>query len=161
MENIRINKTPRPSLTGAHFAGFTLLEVLVAIAILAISLSALIQTTTANSRTVTLLREQSFAHWVAMNKMTELHLAQTWPSVGIKNDKEKWGNHEWGWSVRISETPNNTIRQAEVEVYRTPARKEDEQVARLVGFLLKPALTKKADGSTEESTTGPSDGDEL
>lgn len=149
MEKIRTNKKPRPQSTGDYFAGFTLLEVLVAIAILAVSLSALIQTTTANSRTVTLLREQSFAHWVAMNKMAELHLAQTWPSVGIKNDKETWGNHEWGWSVRISETPNNTIRQAEVEVYRTSARKEEEQVARLVGFLLKPGVTKKTDGEAQ------------
>ena len=143
----------RSPAADARARGFTLLEILVAITILAISLSALIQTTITHSRNVTLLRERTFAHWVAMNKLAELHLSATWPATGLQNSKVEWGNTEWGVTLRISNTPNDAIRQAEIEVFRTPERKES--ITTITGFLSKPMLITQSDsaaGGGEESS---------
>lgn len=142
----------RSPAADARARGFTLLEILVAITILAISLSALIQTTITHSRNVTLLRERTFAHWVAMNKLAELHLSATWPSTGLQNSKVEWGMTEWGVTLRISNTPNDAIRQAEIEVFRTPERKE--KIIQVTGFLSKPVLTT-------QSGSAASGGEEL
>ena len=54
--------------------GFTLVEVLVALAVLAIALPALLFTIAGQISSLDYMREKSLAHWVAMNKMTELRL---------------------------------------------------------------------------------------
>lgn len=116
--------------------GFTLLEILAAVAVLAIALSALVQTVSMNTKTVALLRDRTFAHWVAMNQITQLQIAESWPSTGTHNGKDEMAGKEWGWTLRITDTPNSTIRRIDVEVFQTPERKE--LVTALVGYLLQP-----------------------
>ena len=65
--------------------GFTLLEVLVALAVLAIAMGAVIGATTQSVNTVGVLRDRTFATWVALNKVNELLLAPTaWPEEGSR-----------------------------------------------------------------------------
>ena len=54
--------------------GFTLVEVLVALTIIAIALAAIIGTVSAMVRNYSSLQEKTFSHWVAMNKMAEIHM---------------------------------------------------------------------------------------
>ena len=51
--------------------GFTLLEVMVALAILALTLGAMIQAGGASARNVAMLRDRTLASWVALNKVNE------------------------------------------------------------------------------------------
>ncbi|MEJ2179215.1 MAG: type II secretion system minor pseudopilin GspI [Gammaproteobacteria bacterium] len=63
--------------------GFTLIEVIVALGIIATAMAAVMMTVSANVRNATGLKERTLAHWVAMNKMAELHIVnyKEWPSI--------------------------------------------------------------------------------
>ena len=65
----------------ARYAGFTLLEVLVALAVLAIGLGAIITAAGQSAGNVSYLRDRTLAAWVAENKLNELLLAQAWPKL--------------------------------------------------------------------------------
>ena len=126
-------------------SGFTLLEIMVAVAILAISLTALSRSVGTNIRTAAYLRDKTFAHWVAMNKMAELQLASAWPNAGTDKGTSELGGNEWGWIVRVSETPNKMIRRADIEVYQSEEREEMTTV--LVGYLHHPEITMQQEGN--------------
>ncbi len=89
--------------------GFTLIEVLVALAVLAIALSAIIKTMSANTLNSIYLRDRTLAEWVALNKITELQLSQDWPSPGTNDGKAVMGNHEWYWEAEIKTTPDKDV----------------------------------------------------
>ena len=55
--------------------GFTLIEVLVALAIVAIGMAAVLGTLTSSANTVVYLRDKTFANWVALNQIAQLRLS--------------------------------------------------------------------------------------
>jgi general secretion pathway protein I len=122
--------------TGRRCKGFTLLEILIALAILAIALSSIIAAASNQSANVAYLRDKTLAHWVAMNQITELQVANKWPDTGTKKGDEEMGLLKWHWEREISKTPDDRVRQVEIRVYRN---KDDENsVTRLVSFLSQP-----------------------
>jgi general secretion pathway protein I len=117
--------------------GFTLLEILIALVILAIALISIISVTSNQAANVAYLRDKTLAHWVAMNQMAELQIANQWPATGKKKGKEELGRHEWHWQREIRKTPDDRVREVEIRVFR---HKDDENsVTRLVSFLSQPA----------------------
>ncbi|MEW8625643.1 MAG: type II secretion system minor pseudopilin GspI [Candidatus Thiodiazotropha sp.] len=121
---------------GGRSKGFTLLEILIALAILAIALTSIISVASNQSVNVAYLRDKTLAHWVAMNQMTELQVTNQWPATGSKKGKEEMGLQEWHWQREISKTPDDRVRQVEIRVFRN---KDDESsVTRLVSFLSQP-----------------------
>lgn len=118
--------------------GFTLVEVMVAMIIatlgmLAVTLPAL----TASSNSIK-LREQSLAHWVAMNHATDLRLAGTWPDTGRSDGDVEFAGLEWRWVTEISETDVEALRRAEISV--AYADNPDEEIARVVAFVGQPVI---------------------
>jgi len=113
--------------------GFTLLEVLVALAILAIALAAVIKATTENAENARYLRDKTLAHWVAMNVLTEIQVRQEWPAVGKKDGTKMMAEREWFWIVKISKTLDEELRRLDVQVFYN--RKDEEPVTLLVGFV--------------------------
>ncbi len=69
-------------MRGCNSTGFTLIEVMVALVIVALGMMAV--NTQLNRYTVaaTYVEEKTLASWIATNKLTELSIASTWPSVG-------------------------------------------------------------------------------
>lgn len=96
--------------------GFTLLEVMIALAVLALALSAIITTASNNASNAARLRDKTFAHWVAMNKAAELQLATPWPSTGKKTGSEELANWEWFWRVNVEKTEDEYVRKANIEI---------------------------------------------
>jgi len=96
--------------------GFTLLEVMVALAILALTLGAMIQAGGASARNVAMLRDRTLASWVALNKVNEALLQREWPEPGSRADTVTLGNREWYWEVRIGKTSDPELRRVEVTV---------------------------------------------
>lgn len=118
--------------------GFTLLEVLISLVILAIALSALVQTTGKNSANLSHLMNKSFAHWVAMNKMTELQISSSWPAAGTQTGRYDMANREWAWKIKTTETEDIYVRKVEISVAdnQTP----DDYIASLTAFLGAPEI---------------------
>jgi general secretion pathway protein I len=116
--------------------GFTLLEVLVALAVLTIALASTIKVTANQSINAEHLRDKTFAHWVAMNQIAELQLTQEWPAIGKKEGSEEMGLHEWYWQRIVIDTPDARVRRVQVDVYRN----QDDQspVTQLTSFLAQP-----------------------
>lgn len=114
--------------------GFTLLEVMVALAILAITLAALTKASTENSANSGYLRDMTFAHWVAMNRATELEIMPEWPESSSKGIS-RLAQRDWHWTLRTENTEDKNIRRYTLEV-RYDAD-DESPITSLTGFLHK------------------------
>lgn len=113
--------------------GFTLLEVLVALAILAIAMAALIQAASSSARTQAILQERTIAAWVAENVIAEQRLEKQWPDAGSRFSGETtMAGREWHWTVDVHATPETDLRRFDVRV--RPADHETT-AAQLSAFL--------------------------
>ncbi len=118
--------------------GFTLVEIMVAIAILAISMTAIIRSTGQVSTNAFLLRQKTFAHWVAQNKMNELLITKAWPNTGKDKDEANLADLDWELEIETESTPVETIRK--VTIYVSAAETPDSVATSLSGYLLDPSL---------------------
>ena len=122
-------------------SGFTLLEVLVALGILAVALGAVIQSVSQATSNISYLRDKTFAHWVAMNRAVEIQAGDSWPSIGTNEGSEVMAGHEWFWKETVSEPPGaeelaQAARRVEIEVRRE--RKSQSPVVSIMMFVGKP-----------------------
>lgn len=117
--------------------GFTLLEVVVALAVIAIGLSAIITEATRNINNASLLRDMTLAHWVATNKVVELQVANEWPSAGEDKGDVEMAGREWYWTVIVIETMDERVRRVDVEV-RTDAGSE-RPITKVISYLGQPS----------------------
>jgi general secretion pathway protein I len=116
--------------------GFTLLEVLVALAVLAIAMVALVEAGARQHRTRADLTETTVGTWVAANAIETVRLGEGWPGVGQRTGQVRMGEREWFWRMQITQTEVPTIRRVDVTVFG--AEQEERQVATLSGFLGQP-----------------------
>lgn len=118
-------------------AGFTLIEVLVALAIISIALSAVIKTTSQNIRDTLYLHNKMIAHWVGLNVINETRaglLKLPGESADLKQDSVMLGQH-WSWQGYASPTHNPQITKIHVDVFHgnNPAK-----LASLTSYLYVP-----------------------
>ena len=116
--------------------GFTLIEVLISLAILTIALGAIVQTTGNSTNNLSHLMNKSFAHWVALNKATELQLESNWPSAGTQSGQYEMASREWFWQAKVSETEDVHVRKMEISVSESENR--ESPLTTLTGFLGRP-----------------------
>lgn len=119
--------------------GFTLLEVMVAVAVLAIAMTAVIKAgaeMTANARH---LEERTFAQWVAGNVLTELQAGDFWSDEGDDGTRAM-GGRDWHWEARVEDTPNPDFRRVDVDVFRDDG--DEHPVTTMTGLVSDPDLTE-------------------
>lgn len=120
-------------MTARGARGFTLIEVLVALAVLAIALSAIIKTMSANTLNSIYLRDRTLAQWVALNKITEMQLSKDTPSPGKSDGSTVMGNHEWFWEAEIKTTPDDDVNTVTLRVRGQPDA--ENPVTTLQGYI--------------------------
>lgn len=96
--------------------GFSLLEVLVALAVLSLALAALVRTAGQEARLLAEARERSQAQWIAANLIAEARLAPALPATGRSEGRLAFGGREWSWRMDVSATGVGTLRRLDVEV---------------------------------------------
>ncbi|MGD2138353.1 MAG: type II secretion system minor pseudopilin GspI [Gammaproteobacteria bacterium] len=118
-------------------AGFTLLEILIALVVLGLAMGGLIKAAGDYTGNQAHLRDRTMAMWVARNVLVEFQLKGEWPAVGERKGTQEMGRREWRWVARISQTEERRLRRLDVEVMPLEAD-EDEPLSILSGFLRQP-----------------------
>lgn len=114
----------RPAQRHAH--GFTLVEVLVALGIVAIALMAGLQATAALTRQAQRQSDVLLAHVCAENELIKVRLARQMPGVGDSSQACEQANHNFTVVVAVRATPNPNFRRVDAQVMNG-----DAQVLRL------------------------------
>ena len=97
-------------------SGFTLIEVMLAMAVFAIAGVALLGVADNNYRHISHLEEQMFANWVASNQLVEVSLDQTWPPKNNRKGKVEMAGRTWYWQQKVVKTANKELRELTMEV---------------------------------------------
>ncbi|WP_321844279.1 type II secretion system minor pseudopilin GspI [Paraburkholderia bannensis] len=112
--------------------GFTMIEVLVALAIVAIALAASLRAVGSLATSEAELHDRLLAGWSADNALGQLRLAHAWPDIGERSFDCSQGNLRLTCTQQVAATPNPIFRRVEVSV-TMPGR--DGILAQLVTVL--------------------------
>ncbi|MFK8018321.1 MAG: type II secretion system minor pseudopilin GspI [Pseudomonadales bacterium] len=147
-------------ITRRSSEGFTLIEVLVALAVLAIALPALMLSISEQVIGLSHLRDKSIAHWVAMNKLTELRLQNAHkghlPKDRKKGSTEMLGR-EWFWQLETEKTSNDQLLEVKIAV-RTSGDDDESALANLLHYFVLPTVQRTGVGSGNSTTGGGASG---
>ena len=119
-------------------AGFTLIEVLIALAIVSIALLAALRAAGQGTGSADELRSRLLAGWVAENVLAEHRARGDWLALGIQRGTTRQGSLDFTWREEITALPNPAFRRVDVLVYAAPD--ESHSLARLTGFIVQPPV---------------------
>ncbi len=114
-------------------SGFTLIEVLAALVIVALGMLGAIEAVSQQARNGSYLREKTIAHWIAMNVVTEQRLQPAPPPVAESSDNVEFAGQRWHWSMRVTQTQVQSLRRMDVTV-RPEDASDDVVLASVTGF---------------------------
>jgi len=114
--------------------GFTLIEVLVALAIIAIALLAAMRAAGQGTNNVGELRSRLLAGWVAENLLAEHRARRDWLPTGIQRGSGRQGGLDFVWREEVIDTPNPSFRRVDVRVF--VGAEESHSLAHLTGFVV-------------------------
>jgi len=113
--------------------GFTLLETIIALAVISLALGAAIRASSFGADRAYDLQQRTLAGWVASNVANEILATRSFPEMGASEGKASQGKHEFIWRREIGPTPNLSFRRMEVKVF--PAEQPDDVVARQISYI--------------------------
>jgi len=120
----------------ARSRAFTLIEVLVALAIVAIALPAALRAAGAGTIDVEEMRSRLLGSWVAENLLAEHRARGDWLPLGIQRGTARQGGRDFAWREDVSAMPHPAFRRLDIVVFVPPD--ETRVVARLTGFVAQP-----------------------
>ena len=123
--------------------GFTLIEVMVALAIVALALTAIAASMNQMIDSATTMRDRTYASWIAQNKITEFRLAATIPEVSTTSGELDYGNNQWVWRATVSETGIENFRRIDVSVSYVEGDYVVRTVTGFVGEPITPGLSNR------------------
>ncbi len=118
-------------------AGFTLVEMIVAIAVLAIAFAGASRSVSAGIDAQAQLKLRTLAGWIAENRLAEHHALNRWLELGKSEGQVQMAGEAFIWTETISSTPNPQFRRIDVSVAPVSAGR-DAELAKRTGFLTGP-----------------------
>ena len=116
-------------------AGFTLIEAVVALLIVALGMMAVFTQLNQYAMTANYMEEKTLASWIATNRLTELGVQPQWPEVGSEDDEVEFAGRQWHYTIDVSETQVENLRRVDVSVSRAD---DPERVIHKVSALIEP-----------------------
>ena len=123
--------------------GFTLLEVLVAMAIASLALLALFGAAAATVRTTDVLRARTYADLVATNVLAEMRARDIWPEPGALSGSASQAGREWRWRAVVTTTADADVRRLDIAVDDA----DGGRAGTLIGFIGRPQLRPRPPGA--------------
>ena len=120
--------------------GFTLLEVLVALAIFAVVAASVLSASARSLKTAARLEDKTFATWLADNRLQQLQFADLPPAEGREQGEETYAGRRWLWQTEVQATSEPEMLRVTVRVALRPERGlngkiEDHALVSLSGFI--------------------------
>lgn len=139
-------------MSGRHARGFTLVEVLVALAVVAMGLAALMTAVSSTASASGYLRQKAQAQWIALNRLVEVRLNLQKFGTNTDIGELDFANQHWHYDTRYFDTSIPTMRRVVVRVWAGKADVKSNPLADATGFL-GTALTAPG-GSNVDWTSG-------
>ena len=117
-----------------HCSGFTLLEVIIALGVVAVGILAVSRAVTGYVETTTALEQRMVANWVASNRLATLRIQKITPLPGTSKGVEEMAGRAWYFSETITATADPYLFRVDIVVYTDSA--ESDEVGSLHGYLL-------------------------
>jgi general secretion pathway protein I len=115
--------------------GFTLVEVLVALMIVAVGLTALMVAVNGTARTSGFLRDKTLAQWIALNRLSEVRLNVVKFGQNTDTGELDFGSRKWHYDTRYFDTSVASMKRVVIRVYHGDAKTKGNPIAQAVGFL--------------------------
>ena len=116
---------------------FTLVEVMVALAVIALGLAAVIKTVTSTTNNTIYLRDKTLAYWVAQNQISEIEVNTAAPKNGFTDGQETLAGLTWHWTRKVEGTEDPDTSRVEVTVRKDKDRSA-QNYATLITLLFNP-----------------------
>ncbi len=103
-------------VTPRHIAGMTLIEVMVALAIIGLTLTAATMSIGQVISSANSMRDRTYANWIAHNQLVEIRLAGELPETGRTTGEVFYAGVDWAWEATIAETGVENLLRVDVAV---------------------------------------------
>jgi general secretion pathway protein I len=118
-------------------AGFTLLEIMIALAIFALVSATLIRNAAQSANQTGIIQQRTIAYWIAENQINELRLLprneDNFPGIGSDREKVTMAGQDWEVLVDVEATENQEMRRIIVSVFSP--QDLDNDIVELIGFI--------------------------
>jgi general secretion pathway protein I len=94
--------------------GFTLIEILAALVVVAVALTAAVKLAGQSALNTAYLRDKTYAHWVANYVVAEYRLMEPAPEVGQRKGAMVMGNRMWDWQAELENTEDPAVKRLQV-----------------------------------------------
>ena len=113
--------------------GFSLIEVLAALVVVSLGMLGVIEAVSQTASNTAYLRDKTLAHWVAMNRLTEMRLEAQTPRIAKSSDELEMAGRRWRWTAEVTQTPLQSMRRIDVKV-RLADGDDGSSLASVSGF---------------------------
>ncbi len=123
--------------------GFTLLEILAALVIVAIGIAAMSKVIGNAASILQANENRLIGTWVASNRLTEIRLSRIWPAAAETDLEASMGGRPWYIREKITTTTDPDLLRVDIEVYTD--QDHTRSAAKLFGYLARFTPTDSGD----------------
>jgi general secretion pathway protein I len=107
--------------------GFTLIEVLVALVIVAVGMAAVLSALSSSANTLSFLRDETFAQWLALNQIATIRISGQQPPTGTTDGDTDFGGRSWHWRREVVSTEVPGVVRIDVKVRPKEIKAGDDE----------------------------------